>query len=99
MSSAARSLSSASQKTGNLSDESVKDETWEQSQVTGGEKMENDKCLYQVTVGDVQSVALDKLDRRLTDEELQVVSNGLNWGLAEGFDVILDTAIDEALKE
>lgn len=61
--------------------------------------MRNDECLYSVTVGDVQARALDTIDRELTDDELHCVSNGLNWALCEGFDIVLDTAIEEAIKE
>ena len=57
--------------------------------------MEGEKPLFVITVADVQHWAEEKLGRRLTYEELQVVEDKLEWGLCEGLDVVYDTIFDE----
>lgn len=54
--------------------------------------------LYSISVEDVQLYAVEKLGRRLTSEELRSVEKGIRHGLNVGFDVILDTAIEEAVN-
>lgn len=43
--------------------------------------MEGEKPLFVITVADAQHWAEEKLGRRLTYEELQVVEDKLEWGL------------------
>ncbi|WP_424656916.1 hypothetical protein [Capnocytophaga granulosa] len=57
--------------------------------------MEGEKPLFVITVADAQHWAEEKLGRRLTYEELQVVEDRLEWGLCEGLDVVYDTIFDE----
>ena len=51
--------------------------------------MEGEKPLFVITVADAQHWTEEKLGRRLTYEELQVVEDKLEWGLCEGLDVVL----------
>ena len=55
--------------------------------------MEGEKPLFVITVADAQHWAEEKLGRRLTYEELQVVEDKLEWGLCEGLDVVYDTIL------
>ena len=57
--------------------------------------MEGEKPLFVITVADAQHCAEEKLGRRLTYEELQVVEDKLEWGLCERLDVVYDTIFDE----
>ena len=54
--------------------------------------------LYSISIEDVQLYAVEKTGRRLTDDELRSVEKGLRHGLNIGFEVILDTAIEEAVQ-
>ncbi|WP_107780699.1 hypothetical protein [Capnocytophaga leadbetteri] len=57
--------------------------------------MEEDKPLFLITIGDTQYWAEEKLGRRLTDEELQLVKDRLEWGLCEGIDMVYNTIFEE----
>ncbi|MDR1341530.1 MAG: hypothetical protein LBK58_15995 [Prevotellaceae bacterium] len=52
--------------------------------------MEND-IVFAVTKEDLQFEAKEKIERELTDEEIEIVRKGLNWGLLTSIDVIYDT--------
>lgn len=54
--------------------------------------------LYSIGVEDVQLYAVEKIGRRLTDDELRGVEKGLEHGLNTGLDTVLDTAIEEAVQ-
>jgi hypothetical protein len=60
--------------------------------------MKNDKVIYSLTIGDIQTVAQENYGRKLTDQELQILLNSdtigerINW-----FDVI-DAAIQDKLN-
>lgn len=56
------------------------------------------KNLFTVSVEDVQYIAQKKIGRKLTLEELERVSKGLEFGLECWDDVVRD-AIDEVLSK
>jgi len=57
-----------------------------------------DCSLYRVTVDDVQFLAEDRFAKILTKNQLRRVRKGIESGLGEGLDVVLDAAIREAIK-
>ena len=57
--------------------------------------MEGEKPLFVITVADVQHWAEEKLGRRLTYEELQVVEDKLEWGLSEDIDMVYSAIFEE----
>ena len=61
--------------------------------------MEEEEILFVITVADVQHWAEEKLGRRLTYEELQVVKKGLEWGLCEGIDIVYEAIFEELKKD
>ena len=61
--------------------------------------MEGEKPLFVITVADAQHWAEEKLGRRLTYEELQVVKKGLEWGLCEGIDIVYEAIFEELKKD
>lgn len=57
-----------------------------------------DCSLYRVTVDDVQLMAEDRFARILNENELLMARKGIESGLGEGLDIVLDTAIRETIK-
>ena len=60
--------------------------------------MEEEEILFVITVADVQHWAEEKLGRRLTDEELQIAKDKLEWGLSEDIDMVYNTIFEEMKK-
>lgn len=61
--------------------------------------MEEDRPLFLITVGDTQHWAEEKLGRRLTNEELQLAKDRLEWGLCEGIDMVYNTIFEEIKRD
>lgn len=57
-----------------------------------------DRAVFTITVGDVQLGAMRFIGRELTDEELDAVKDGLEWGLLTDIDTVYRASIDEALR-
>lgn len=55
------------------------------------------KVLFQLTDQDAQIIALEKLGRKLTDEELYIVRKGLEFGL-ESWGEVMSLAIEGAIE-
>ena len=53
--------------------------------------------IFGITVEDVQRIAIDKLGRELTIEELDDVKKGVDYGLVI-WDEVVRNAINEAVK-
>lgn len=56
------------------------------------------KSIFCVSVEDVQYIALKKIGRRLTDDELYTVQKGVQFGL-ECWDDVVTYSIREAVAE
>ena len=56
---------------------------------------EKAKPLFTIAVEDVQSVALERLGRTLSDDELLTAKKGLEWGLLTDIDTVYSTIFDE----
>ena len=56
------------------------------------------KCLFAITVEDAQCAAQRKIGRKLTSYELQHVKKGIEFGLECCWEVVLETAIDDAVE-
>ena len=56
------------------------------------------RILFVVTEDDVQEVAKRVLGRKLTEEELYRASKGVEEGLSYGLDIVLETAVKDAVK-
>lgn len=57
-----------------------------------------DCSVYRVTVDDIQMLAMDRINRRLTESELFNARKGVESGLGNGLDIVLETAIQEAVE-
>ena len=59
---------------------------------------ENKRIIFCVVEDDVQTIALRKLGRSLTEEELHRASRDIEEGLSEGLGVVIETAIQNAIR-
>jgi hypothetical protein len=56
------------------------------------------KNIFCISVEDVQLIALQRIGRKLTFDELQSVRKGVEFGLELSWDVVVKTAIDEVAE-
>ena len=56
---------------------------------------EKAKPLFTIAVEDIQSVALERLGRTLSDDELLIAKKGLEWGLLTDIDAVYNAIFDE----
>ena len=63
------------------------------------EKYDNDKVLYSIVVEDIQNEAKYILGRELSDDEIDIVKDGLDWGIGETIGIIYHTILTEILPE
>ena len=57
----------------------------------------HDKPIFKIQVCDVQLAAQERIGRVLTDDELDIVSKCLEWGLLETIDTVYTAAIGAAI--
>ena len=55
------------------------------------------RILFVVTEDDIQEVAKRLIGRELTEEELRSASKGVEEGLSHGLDIVLKTAVEDAV--
>lgn len=56
---------------------------------------EKTKPLFTIAVEDIQSVALERLGRTLSDDELLTAKKSLEWGLLTDIDAVYSAIFDE----
>lgn len=61
--------------------------------------IEKDKLVFSITLEDLQSEALEKIGRTLTEEEVQVARKGLEFGLLTDIDTIYKTIFSEMIEQ
>ena len=59
--------------------------------------MINDNIIFQITKEDLQAEAIEKIGRNLTDNEIDVAKDGLEWGLLTNIDVVYNTIFTEMI--
>ena len=59
---------------------------------------EKTKPLFTIAVEDIQSVALERLGRTLSDDELLTAKKSLEWGLLTDIDAVYSAIFDEVIE-
>jgi len=59
---------------------------------------QDDQEIFTVTVDDLQNEAINRIGRKLTDDELYTAKKGIESGLSFDIDTVMKAAIDEAIK-
>lgn len=57
------------------------------------------EIIFSVTVEELQQEAINRIGRKLTDNELCAASKGIECGLSFDIETIFQTAIEEAVEE
>lgn len=58
---------------------------------------QNNEIIYPITVEDLQNEAVNRIGRKLTDDELYTAKKGIEWGLSSVIDITMKAAIEEAI--
>jgi len=58
--------------------------------------MEND-IIFSITIEDIQKEAVEKINRNLSEEEIEIAKNGLEWGLLTDIETIYNTIFREMI--
>ncbi|MCL2844293.1 MAG: hypothetical protein FWE23_02435 [Chitinivibrionia bacterium] len=45
--------------------------------------MRKDNIIFQITEEDVQAESMERLGRKLTDDEMRIARKGIEWGLGD----------------
>ena len=54
--------------------------------------------IFKIGVDDAQEIALKRIGRELTIDELKQIRKGVEFGLELSWDVVVKTAIDEIIE-
>ena len=54
--------------------------------------------IFQITEADLQNEAMEKIGRKLTENEIEIAKKGLDWGLLTGIDAVYNTIFTEMIN-
>ena len=60
---------------------------------------QNNEIIFSITVEELQNEAINRIGRKLTDDELYTASKGIESGLSFDIETIFQTAVEEAVEE
>jgi hypothetical protein len=63
------------------------------------EPINKDDILFYISKETLQYEAMEKIGRSLTEEELDVAKDGLEWGLMFDIETVYNTILFEMIKE
>ena len=63
------------------------------------ETINKEDLVFYISKETMQHEAKQKIGRHLTEEELDIAKDGLDWGLMTGIDIVYDTILFEMIKE
>ncbi|HQA87153.1 MAG TPA: hypothetical protein PK448_06265 [Bacteroidales bacterium] len=58
---------------------------------------QSNEILFSITVEDVQSEAIEKIGRKLNDDEIRIAKKGLEFGLLTTIDVVYSTIFNKMI--
>lgn len=58
-----------------------------------------DEIIFSVTVEDLQNEAVNRIGRKLSEDELYTAKKGIKSGLSFDIETVFQTAVDEAVEE
>ena len=59
----------------------------------------NNEIIFSVTIEELQSEAINRIGRKLTEYELHTAKKGIESGLSFDIETVFQTAIDESIEE
>ncbi len=62
------------------------------------ETIKKEEVLFYITKETIQYEAMRKIGRYLTEEELDIAKDGLEWGLMTDIDTVYNTILFEMIK-
>ena len=57
----------------------------------------NSNIIFQITEEDLQYEAMEKIGRKLSNDEIEIAKKGLEWGLLTTIDVVYNTIFKEMI--
>lgn len=63
------------------------------------ETMNKEELVFYISKETLQHEAKRKIGRHLTEEELDIAKDGLDWGLMTGIDIVYDTILFEMIRK
>jgi hypothetical protein len=63
------------------------------------ETINKEELLFYIDKETLQYEAMQTIGRYLTEEELDIAKDGLDWGLMTGIDIVYNTILFEMIKE
>ena len=61
--------------------------------------MEN-KIIFQITEDDLQNEAMERIGRKLTDDEVEIAKDGIEWGISDSaLEITYNTIFTEMIKK
>lgn len=63
------------------------------------ELIDKDEILFYISKETIQYEALEKIGRYLTEDELEIAKEGLEWGLMTDIDSVYNTIIFEMIQK
>jgi len=59
----------------------------------------DNKIIFSITVEELQNEAINRIGRKLTDDELYTASKGIESGLSFDIETVFQTAVEEAVEK
>jgi len=59
----------------------------------------DNKIIFSITVEELQNEAINRIGRKLTDNELYTASKGIESGLSFDIETVFQTAVEEAVEK